>query len=182
MKHLNSPMRYGYNAFAKFLHWTIAILIIVNYIMGLVLDETKWYTIHKQIGLTILLLVVLRIIWRLSSHYPRPLASIVLVEQVLAYVGHVLLYILMLLIPIFGVLLVQGHGHSLMIWGIIKLPTIILPQARSVNHLIVQWHLWLANAIIVIALGHALIALIHHFILKDRLLLRMLPFNKKSRL
>ncbi|MBP9743610.1 MAG: cytochrome b/b6 domain-containing protein, partial [Burkholderiales bacterium] len=100
----------------------------------------------------------------------------------LAYIGQVLLYILMLLVPVCGVLLVQGHGYPLMLWGIIKLPTIILPQTPSISHLIVQWHLWLANTIIILAVGHALIALMHHFILKDRLLLRMLPFSKKARL
>ena len=51
----------NYKTVAKFFHWSMALLIIVNYILGLTLDSTSWYLVHKQIGITILFLCILRI-------------------------------------------------------------------------------------------------------------------------
>ena len=174
MRHLNSIYD-NYNGIAKFLHWMIALLIIVNYIMGLTLDSTQWYTIHKQIGLTILLLVFLRVLWRLTSKYPAKLANIAAGEQFAAVGGQVLLYALMLAIPLSGILMTQSYGYPLSLWGIIPIPTLIAKAPHETTHLINQWHEWMAHAIIIIAAGHGLIALVHHYLLKDRLLRRMLP-------
>ena len=173
----------NYNNVAKFLHWTIALLIISNYILGLTLDDTSWYTLHKQIGMTILLMVFLRILWRLISKYPGKLDEVSATEQTAAVGGQVLLYILMLAIPLSGVLLVQAHGYPLVLWGIIPLPTLIGQYPHATTHMIKEWHEWMAHAIIVIAGGHAVIALFHHYALKDRVLRRMLPSacNKNSK-
>jgi cytochrome b561 len=164
-----------YNSVAKFLHWSIAALIIANYILGLTLDDNSLYTLHKQTGLTILLLVVLRIIWRLSSKYPAKLAEVSNLEQLAAVGGQIMLYVLMILIPVSGVLMTQAHGYPLSFWGIIPIPKIIGEYPRATTHLIKEFHEWMAHAIIILAGGHAVIALIHHYFAKDRLLRRMLP-------
>ena len=169
----------NYNAVAKWLHWSIAALIITNYIIGLTLDSTDWYTFHEQNGLTILLLVLLRIIWRLSSSFPMNLPTISAAENLAAKSGQGMLYLLMLIIPISGVLLVEAHGYPLALWGLWQIPLLLAKQPHAVGHLIKEWHLWLAHSIIIIATGHALIAIYHHVISKNRLLLRMLPNFKK---
>ncbi len=171
----------SYSGVAKFLHWSIALLIISAYILGLTLDDTKWYTVHKQIGMTILLLVLLRIVWRFTSTYPKKLASISAAEDLGARIGQILLYILMFAIPVSGILMVQAKGYTLQLWGIIPLPTLIGQYPHETRHLIKEWHLWMAHAIIFIAAGHAFIALVHHYVSKDNLLRRMLPnyCNKK---
>ncbi|MDQ5921181.1 MAG: hypothetical protein QG673_1237 [Pseudomonadota bacterium] len=173
---------YTYNGLAKFLHWVIALLIVINYAMGLTLDNTRWYEIHKQIGLTILLLVFLRIIWRVISKYPAKLDSVSNCEQLAAKSGQILLYILMLAIPFSGIIMTQIHNRPLNLLGIATLPILIGAQPHAVGHFILEWHLWLAHTIIFIAFVHALIALVHHYMIKDRLLLRMLPdrCNKNS--
>lgn len=174
MKHVDN-FEGNYNSVAKFLHWTIAILIIGNYILGLTLDNTNLYTLHKQIGLTILLMVFFRIIWRIISKYPSKLDGVSNTEQLAARFGQILLYLLMIAIPVSGVLMTQAHGYPLSFWGIIAIPTIIGQYPHEVTHMIKEWHEWMAHAIIIIAAGHAIIALMHHYITKDRLLRRMLP-------
>lgn len=171
----------NYNVVAKFLHWIIALLIIINYILGLTLDNTYWYDIHKQTGLTIFFLVLLRIVWRLTSKYPNKLESISDSEQLAARIGQIALYILMLAIPISGIIMTQIHGRPLSIWGIVTVPILIGSQTQSAKQLISELHLWLAHMIIFIAFVHAAIALAHHYILRDRLLSRMLPgcYSKK---
>ncbi len=171
----------SYNAVAKFLHWAIAFLIIINYIMGLTLDSTKWYIPHKQIGLMILVLALLRVIWRLINKYPSKLSSVSTSEQFAAQIGQLLLYLLMLAIPISGILMVQSFGYPLAFLELIPLPTFIV-KAPDTGAILAKWHLWMAHTVIIIAAGHALIALAHHYVLKDRLLQRMLPdvCNKKS--
>lgn len=168
----------NYGSVSKFFHWTIALLIILNYILGLTLDDTSWYDFHKQTGLTILVLVILRLIWRLISHYPKELAELPQWERHCAVAAQVLLYVLLLGIPLGGILLVQSAGYSLHLWGIIPIPTLISEKPHAVSHFIKECHEWGAHAIITLASLHALIALKHHFINKNRVLLRMLPFAR----
>ena len=170
MKHATN-----YNAVAKFLHWSIALLIITNYILGLTLDDNSLYNLHKQIGLTILFLVILRLIWRLTSKYPGKLAEISASEQFFAVIGQILLYVLMILIPIGGVLMTEAHGYPLSYLGVIPIPKLIGEYPRSTIHIMKEFHLWFAHAIIILAFGHALIAIVHHYVNKDRLLRRMIP-------
>ena len=177
---MNSTRSNEYNSVAKALHWSIALLIIFNYVLGLLLDETNMYTLHKQTGLLILLLVILRILWRTCCKYPAMSSELSATEQKIAKLGHILLYCLMLLIPIFGILLVQSHGYPLSVFGLFDLPTFIhtLPKAQS--HQIKEFHGWLAQAIIILAALHMLAALKHQFIDKKGILLRMAPKHCKK--
>lgn len=171
----------SYNSIAKFLHWSIGILIILNYISGLTLDVTehKFIDWHKQFGLLILILVVLRILWRIFSKYPGMDTEISPFERLSARVGHYFLYVLMLAIPILGIVLVQAHGYSLKFLGIINIPTVISLQTHKVAHLIKEYHEYLAHAIIIFVVLHVLFALKHHFINKNSVLLRMIPRHNK---
>lgn len=171
----------NYNSVAKFLHWAIALLILTNYLLGITLDDAEYnlLNVHKQIGMTILLLVVIRVMWRLSSKYPPKLKEVSFIEDILAKCGQILLYFLMFLVPLSGVLLVQTKGYSLVYLNTIIIPTMVHTYPKHITHMIKELHEALAHTIIILAAGHVLIALYHHFIKKDRLLLRMLPFNKK---
>lgn len=169
-----------YGTVAKFFHWTIAILLLTNYVVGLTLDQTRVYNLHKQVGLTILLLVILRILWRLVAKYPDMVIELYPAEKFLARLGHTLLYILMLAIPFSGILVVEAHGFPLYYLGTIHIPTVIGVHPHSYTQIIKQFHKWMAHTIIVLASLHGLTALKHHFFNKDRVLSRMLPkFHEK---
>ncbi len=173
----NNFMIDSYGSIAKFLHWMIALLIVTNYILGITLDDTgfRFITIHKQLGLTILFLVVLRILWRVCSRYPNMAGELSLFEKFAAKSGHMVLYVLMLAIPVFGILMVEAKGYPLQFCGLFNIPVLVSPQTHSVSHQLKLVHEYLAHTIIIFAAFHALFALYHHFISKDSVLLRMLP-------
>ncbi len=160
-----------YNAVARVLHWMIALLIITNYILGLTLDNSGLYGLHKQIGVTILGLVILRILWRLTHVYPGPARGVSRFEGLLGKVGHKLLYIFMLAVPISGWLMSNAFGHTVDFLGY-ALPNLIGPQANAATYL--EVHEVLANTFMVIVGLHVLGALKHHFIDRTNTLRRML--------
>lgn len=170
----------NYGHIAKFFHWSIAILIILNYILGLTLDSNSLYNVHKQTGLTILVLVILRILWHIVSKYPKQLSSLSPLEKAASVSMHMLLYILMASIPIGGILMTQSFGYPVTLWGIYKLPMFISPQPKEIVTFIANCHKWGAHAIIILASLHALAALKHYFINKDHVLQRMLPFSQSK--
>ena len=81
----------------------------------------------------------------------------------------------MVLIPVGGILMTQAHGYSLNFLGIVLIPTVIGEYPKATVHIMKEFHLWMAHAIIILAIGHAFIALLHHYVIKDRLLRRMIP-------
>lgn len=170
----------SYGKFAKFLHWTMATLILLNYFLGLTLDKTDLYNFHKQTGLTILILFIIRIIWRLATSYPTSAKSLSKMESHAAKIGHLALYGFMIAIPISGIIMVNSYGYQLNLWGIFTLPTIINPQSASGSALFAKIHEILANMMIAFVAIHILASLKHHLIDKNEVLLRMIPFGSKK--
>jgi cytochrome b561 len=171
----------SYGKFAKFLHWTMAALILLNYFLGLTLDKTSLYNFHKQTGLTILLLLIIRVVWRLTSRYPESVKSLSKLEQFAAKMGHLGLYGFMLAIPISGILMVDSYGYELKFWGLFTLPSIISAQSASASEVFSKIHEILANAMIALVAAHVLAALKHHIFDKNEVLLRMIPFGGKKK-
>ena len=97
-----------YNKTAVFLHWSIAILMIGNCLLGLLFqfisDENIRLAIdtHKSFGITVLGLVVLRVLWRMSHPAPALPSSHARVEVLGAKLGHAALYVLMIALPLSG--------------------------------------------------------------------------------
>ncbi len=119
-------VRYGGIAIA--LHWTLAILILLQVVLGWWMNE--WVPdhspiqktiegVHISVGLSVLLLVLFRIVWRLT-HRPPPLPpGIAAWERGLAGAGHILFYILMLALPLTGWAMVSMHaGGHVSFWGL----------------------------------------------------------------
>ena len=170
-----------YNSVAKFLHWAIALLIVLNYIGGLTLGATgyRFMNLHKQFGMLILLLVVLRFLWRIFSKCPDMAEELSPFEKFVAKTGHCVLYLLMLSIPALGITLVESHGYELKFLGVIDIPKFIQLQPKEISHEIKEFHEYLAHMVIIFAGLHALFALKHHFLNKDSVLLRMIPRGNK---
>ncbi len=167
-------MEDSYNRIAKILHWAIAGLIFSEYFIGLTLNITKWKWLHIQLGIIILFLVILRIIWRVTSKYPKLDKGLSNFNRIVAKLMHELLYLLMILIPVTGVVLIVTKGTNLSILGI-NLPPLMAPLDHASRHQIKEFHYFLANGIIILAIIHFIAALYHHYIYKDNVLKRMLP-------
>lgn len=164
-----------YDPIARGLHWLLAIFIIAEYLIGLNIDvfsNFKW--LHIQLGLIILLLVFVRVYWRITHQYPKMDPSLSRHNQVFAKIGHEVMYLLMLIIPLLGLILIITKGKPMDIFGF-NVPAMIEPIGRSTRIIIKKTHIYLAHAIIFITCFHALAALLHQFVHNRPILSRMLP-------
>ncbi|WP_295442132.1 cytochrome b [uncultured Thiodictyon sp.] len=170
-----------YTATAKTLHWLIAIMILTMLGLGFYMhdlplspEKLKLYSWHKWAGVTIFLLVIMRLAWRLT-HQPPPMpSSIPRLQQWLAHSVHVLLYLLMFAIPLSGWLMSSAKGFQVVWFGVLPLPNLI-DKNKALGDLLLTVHLSLNLLLITLLLGHVGAALKHHFIDKDTVLKRMLP-------
>lgn len=176
-----------YSSIAISLHWLIAILLAGLVIAAKVMnsladDDPLRFTIiqwHKSVGILVLLLVLARIVWRFTHKPPRLGPSIKKWERLASGGTHFLLYLLMLAIPLSGWLMVSASPLNLKteLFGLIPWPHVYavseLPNKAEVAERLVDVHHWLANGMLLLALLHMAAALRHQFILRDRLIARM---------
>ncbi|MCK0070682.1 cytochrome b [Kordiimonas laminariae] len=186
-----------YTKVAILLHWLIAFAIIGLMAAGIWMTgaikekETQAtafevYQIHKSIGLTVLVLSVVRLIWRFTHKAPAMPSGMVAWERMAAHTTHFLFYALMIGLPITGWLMVSASP-----WG---LPTMYfnqfeVPHLHALSSLDMagkqEWegvfkemHEVIAYGGIALIVLHIGAALKHHVIAKDNTLVRMLPFLK----
>jgi len=185
----NTALRYG--TVALTLHWLIAAAVIANIAIGLYMsdlprsDPSKFELIalHKSIGLTVLLLSVIRVVWRLVNPVPPPPPGLAPWLKFAGRAMHVLLYFLIVAIPLAGWLMVSvgSMGHPTPVFGLFGWPSfpILADMPRSAGHPYHEFfettHVWLAWSAIVLIPLHVGAALYHQFVLRDRLLARMMP-------
>lgn len=173
----NSATSYGLPS--KILHWLMAVLIVGLFAVGLYMadlemspDKLKIYGLHKSIGITVLALVIVRLVWRLSNPVPESAPGLSKLENSAATAAHYALYALIFLIPISGWLMSSYAGFPVSVFGLFTLPPLAAPDKAMVDE-IKEWHESLAWMVILLAAAHAGAALYHHFIRKDNVLRRM---------
>lgn len=176
----NTPDRWG--SVSKSLHWLIALLILALGIVGLLMGELPktpkyfWvYTAHKSIGITVLVLVVLRLLWRLYAGAPRPVPGTPGWQERIANATHWLLYVMMFAIPLSGWLYDSASGlRPFKLFGLLEMPKLVAPDERAaqLSHAFHEWGFW---ALILVVLAHAGAALYHHLQQRDATLVHMLP-------
>lgn len=183
--HSSDDERDAYTGGAIALHWIIATLIFGGFALGWVMtripgitpDKLRFYSWHKWIGLTVLALAVLRILWRLTHRAPPLPISMSIWQRRAAHVGHLMLYVLMIAIPVSGYLYSSASNIPVVYLGLVPLPTIIAPDPvlkvwfRSI-------HIALDYGLLALVAGHVAAAFKHHWLDGDGLLYRMLPFLK----
>ena len=174
-----------YTATAKALHWGIALLIFGQlglgvYMTDLELSPTKLqiYAWHKWTGVTLFLLVVVRVVWRIAHQPPTLPGHMARLEQFVAHASHYLLYVLMLAIPLSGWLMSSAKGVQTVWFGVLPIPD-LLAKDKALGDLLQTVHVSLNLGLGVLVLGHVGAALKHHFIDKDEVLIRMLPRRGK---
>ena len=180
-------MNARYTKTAKGLHWLMAVLFfgmlgLGFYMQGLPLspDKLKLYSWHKWVGVTVFLLALFRIAWRVT-HQPPPLpGSMPRLIQIAAHAGHHMLYMLMFLIPLSGWLMSSAKGFQTVWFGILPIPDLI-EKNKLLGDLLQTVHVSLNYLFIAVLIGHIGAALKHHFIDKDDILTRMLPGSGKDK-
>ena len=175
-----APRDARYTPLAIALHWLMAALILVNWLLPHVRDLLDRSSVppliglHRSIGVTVLALVLLRAVWRVVSPPPALPGGTLPLIRLASHLGHLALYLLMIAVPVFGVLFTWAGGHTLSIWGLgaIAAPSWIDPNLRDTFR---GLHEATANAILWLVGLHVAAALIHHYVFRDGLLDRMLP-------
>jgi cytochrome b561 len=179
---LDNPMTTNrYTGIAIALHWLMAIGIVGLFALGVYMhelplspDKLKLYAWHKWAGVSVFLLVIVRLAWRVTHRPPALPGHMPRLEQWVAHAGHHLLYLLMFAIPLSGWLMSSAKGFQTVWFGLFPLPDLLAKNKESGDLLqTVHWALNMALAVIV--LGHAAVALKHHFLSRDDVLTRMLP-------
>ncbi|WP_430434371.1 cytochrome b [Methyloversatilis sp.] len=172
-------MRYTRTAMS--LHWLIALMLFGMFGFGLYMVELplspqklKFYSYHKWAGVTVFLLVIARLAWRITHRPPALPADMPAWQVTAAKAGHHLLYLLMVIVPLSGWLMSSAKGFQTVWFGVLPLPDLLakdeaLGEALLLTHRLLNWFFMLVVA------GHVLAALKHHFIDRDGLLSRMLP-------
>lgn len=178
----NNDQQFG--AIAKCLHWLIALFILAMLLIGLLssfeqLGDFRFtlITIHKSLGLTILMLMIVRLLWRYINPPPPYPNSINAFEKRLAHFSHMLLYVAIFAIIVVGWSMSAFGGHQTHFWGLFNV-TLPLPENKSLEAIGGTIHLSLAWLIAALLLLHISAAFFHHFHKKDNILKRMLPCQK----
>jgi cytochrome b561 len=193
MASVNTQLRYG-NVAMTF-HWLIAAFIATNLALGFYFanvmssHDPGFFAIiqlHKSVGLTVLVLSVLRLCWRLINPIPSLPVDFGIAMRLLARGTHFLFYFLMVAVPLAGWALVSASplGIPTLYFGLFQWPHIPflaeLPRAlkRPYTETFGEIHALLAYAAAALLVLHAGAALWHHYARRDDVLKRMVPGTK----
>lgn len=174
-----------YTNTAMALHWAVAALMVWGFALGWIMTEIhgitptklRYFSWHKWIGVTVLVLALARLLWR-ATHQPPDLPDGMHGwEKLAAHAGHALLYVLMLAIPVSGYFYTSAAGVPVVYLGVVPLPTIIGADP-ALAKLLKTVHIWLNYGLLGAVAGHLLAVVKHQLFDRQRLLQRMLPFGR----
>jgi cytochrome b561 len=168
-----------YDHFSIWLHWATALLVVVQFALAETWDyfakptQHSMQSLHISFGVLLAAVIATRLVWRLMPGHEVSSLERGWIKVASTAVQY-LLYALLVVTVVLGFLLGWSGGHTVDFFGLgIPGPLGALP--RSERHLIRELHNYAAWAIIIVVFGHSLAALYHHYVLKDRVLVRMLP-------
>jgi cytochrome b561 len=170
-----------YTPTAQALHWLVALLIVVQFVLAqmaahlpLGVRKLSLLAEHKSVGMTVLVLALVRVAWRFK-HPPPPLpAEMRRVERFLAGASHISFYVILIAMPLSGWLMSSAKNYTVSWFGAFSWPNLIKPNEAAFSNFRTLHHL-LSNTLVAIASLHIVAALKHHFWNKDDVLVRMLP-------
>ncbi len=172
-----------YGAVARSLHWLVAALVLLQFPLAIYMEnfvepfsqaQFQAVNLHKTVGVSILVLVLARIAWRLASPPPPLPAAMPRWEKAAAHAGHAALYLLLLAQPVIGLLHGFTSGYPTVLFFAFTLPS-PLAADEQLTRLFGALHVYLGWAFLALIAVHVGAALRHHFLLKDQVLSRMLP-------
>ena len=170
-----------WGSISKLLHWLVVLLILAMAWIGLTMgdlpngpDKIATYALHKSIGITILVLVLLRLGWRLYAGAPAPVPGTPSWQDKIASLTHWALYALLLAMPISGWVVNSSSGFPLQWFGLVNLPAIV-GRDQELHELAETIHETLFWILITLVVLHAAAAFYHHLFQRDATLARMLP-------
>ncbi|MEL7537025.1 MAG: cytochrome b [Pseudomonadota bacterium] len=176
MRLRNTKLAYG--AIARWIHWSMAIAIIAMFALGIWMRQLgyydAWYTkapdIHRSVGIVLLVALVIRLVWRLTNPSPSN-DQLPRAERIAASTTHWIFYVLLFVLMLAGYLISTADGRSIDVFGLVTVPSMY--EQKGLEQLAGIAHEYLAYALMALVAVHAIAALKHHFIDKDKTLTRM---------
>lgn len=174
-----------YSRIARTLHWLTVALLVLQIPVGVYMVHrgntlNLWdnltgalYSSHKLVGVTILLLVLWRLLYRLSRGAPADEPTLEPWQRVVSHLNHWGLYLLLIVTPIAGYIGISLFP-ALDIFGLFSLPGLVAPDKEAAKTVFAV-HGLLARLLLALIALHVGAALFHYFIRKDNVLGRMLP-------
>lgn len=176
-----------YSGVAQLLHWIIAALIVTQFVLAFTADDLPLgmhklalQARHKSFGMTILMLAMIRLGWRVTHPAPALPAGMTSIERSLAHLTHYGLYFFLFAMPLTGWMMSSAKNYSVSWFGLFTWPD-LMPQNDAVFEALKVTHHALGIALFAIAILHVLAAFKHHFWNKDDVLTRMLPSSKATK-
>lgn len=179
MPSLSSPSRYG--VVEQSLHWLTLALVGAAYLLSVGGSEARLYSgaidparrLHETVGVAVLGITLLRIVWRAFDNQPKapPMPSWMALAGQLT---HAALYLLLLAVPLTAIVGAWLEGHPLTLVGGADFGPWLAP-GHALGATVTEVHTWVGNAILWLVGLHAGAALFHHFVLRDSVLVSMLP-------
>jgi cytochrome b561 len=176
-----------YSAITRALHWATVLIVLVAFIYGPGGSEERIYSaardfdrqLHETLGLCVFALVIVRVFWRMFDKRPEP-PQVTRWMAIAAKAVQGALYVLLFALPVTAIAGAWLEGHPLtLLAGVEIAPMLAASHASGVT--LARIHTWLGDAIMWLAGLHALAGIYHHIILKDNVLVSMLPRAVKLR-
>src|SRR5205809_331485 len=174
-----------FTAFSRLLHWTMAAMVLTMLCIGvaMVVSLDSYHvlvSIHRPLGIAILILVVVRFVNRLLNPPPPFPATMSRAEALVATASEFTMYGLMFVLPLVGWGMLSAARYPIVLFGSVHLP-FILPHDAMLYSLLRKAHTILAYLFFLMFLAHFGAILFHTLIVRDGILKRMAPWNVRPR-
>jgi cytochrome b561 len=174
--------RTQFSILSRVLHWTMAAMILAMLFIGVgmvaSLADYHWLvSIHKPLGVLILILAAIRLLNRLLNPAPLLPVGMPAWQRLAAHASHVVLYVLMFALPLVGWGMLSAARYPIVLYGSLELPP-ILPQDPSLYAALRETHTILALLLFATFVAHLGAALMHALIFRDGVFQSMASVEK----
>jgi cytochrome b561 len=181
----NTTDRFGFAA--KTIHWLTLVLLVGSFTLAFIMmdlplspRQLQFYAWHKWVGVTVFLVTVLRLGWRFANPVPRLPAGMPRWQRRLAVLSHTTLYAIMIVMPLTGWVMSSALNLPVVYFGLIYIPS-PFGVDPALGEALKSVHRTLAVAMLVLVGVHVVAALYHHFMVRDDVMRRMLPWPSRLR-
>jgi cytochrome b561 len=169
----------------RFLHWLMAAMVLTMLGIGIAMvaslgDYHLLVSIHRPLGIAILILVVIRFLNRQFSTLPPFPASMSSQERFVAHASEILLYTLLFVLPLVGWGMLSAARYPIVLFGSLHLFP-ILPHSVMLYAFLRKAHTFLAYLLFLAFVSHFAAVLFHTLVVRDGLLSRMVPWRARAR-
>jgi len=170
-----------FTLFSRILHWTMAAMILAMLFIGVAMvaslaDYHLLISIHRPLGIAILVLVIIRYVNRRLNPPPPFLADMSSEERFVAHASEMMMYAMMLVLPLIGWGMLSAARYPIVLYGPLYLPP-ILPHSPMLYAVLRKTHTIVAYLFFATFIAHFSAVLFHSLILRDHLIDRMVPWK-----